>query len=92
MTTPKLQTGSGYDDLNAIREDILLMATYTPLRRRYRELRRALANIAEDVAATCSTTADIRGVEQSIRELRAEVEEKKCQTTSFGRMPRAQQN
>jgi len=41
----------------------------------YRELRRAVANQAEDIRATGTTTSDIPGVEESIRQLRRAVEE-----------------
>jgi len=69
-----LSTGPGYDDLNAIRDRVLGLPTNHPHRRIYRELRRALANQAEDVRATGTTTSDIPGVEESIRQLRREVE------------------
>lgn len=70
----KLETGPGYDDLNAIQDMIMAMPHDFPLRCRYRELRRALANIEEDIDVALSTTADMLEVEESIRTLRAEVE------------------
>ena len=70
----KMEKGAGYDDLNAIRDQVLSLPVGHKLRIRYRDLRRALANQVEDIRATGTTGSDIPGVERSIRELRRIVE------------------
>ena len=63
-----------YQKLNSIRERVLMLPTSHPLRVRYRELRQALANASEDVAATGSTTTSMSDVRAAINRLAAEVE------------------
>lgn len=72
--TQTLATGPGYDDLNAMRDQIMRLPQTDPRRRAYKQLRQALANATEDVQATGNTTADLNGIDAQIKRLYEKME------------------